>query len=194
MYRILILAMVLLLAGVGRAQERRFEAGLVAGVNLSQIDGDKLAGFNKLGINVGGKVAAVLSERWLLSLELLFSQQGASRTRVDDPSSIYEKIKLNFVEVPVMINFKEWKFHVSAGASYGRLIDYTVIDFTGEDISEIEQYNPDLFSLILGITYYFRDNAGVDFRWQRALSDLQGIDGGSQLTGRTLSCRFVYLF
>ena len=29
--------------------ERRFEAGVVAGLNLSQVDGDKLLGFYKYG-------------------------------------------------------------------------------------------------------------------------------------------------
>ncbi len=175
-------------------QAQRFEGGLVGGFNLSQLDGDDLAGFNKIGVVAGGKVGAILSERWQLSLELLFSQQGASRTRSDDPASIYDKIRLNFVEAPVMINFREWKFHVSAGVSYARLIDFEVIDFTGVDITNLQDFNENIFSLNLGITYYFQESAGFEVRWIRALNDLQAQENASSLIGRTVSCKVIYLF
>ncbi|MBK7874113.1 MAG: PorT family protein [Saprospiraceae bacterium] len=175
-------------------QAQRFVGGAVAGFNLSQIDGDLLAGFNKIGVNAGGKVAAVLSDRWQLSLELLYSQQGASRSKSDDLSSSYDKIKLNFVEAPVMINFKEWKFHVSAGVSYARLIDFKVIDFTGLDVSDQQDFNENIFALHLGATYYFNEKVGFEVRWFRALSDLQAQEDSSALLGRSISCRAIYLF
>ena len=31
--------------------DRRFIGGVVGGINLTQVDGDKLAGFNKIGFN-----------------------------------------------------------------------------------------------------------------------------------------------
>lgn len=177
-----------------QVQAQRFEGGLVAGFNLSQLDGDKLAGFNKIGVTAGAKVGTILSDRWQLSLELLFSQQGASRTRTDDPASIYDKIRLNFVEVPVMINFKEWKFHVSGGVSYNRLISSEVIDFTGIDITDQEVFNEDIFALVLGAIYYFNENTGFEIRWNRALNDLQAREGAGMFIGRTISCKVIYLF
>ncbi len=175
-------------------QAQRFEGGLVGGFNLSQIDGDKLAGFNQIGITAGGKVGAILSDRWQLSLELLYSQQGASRSRADDLSSIYDKIRLNFVEVPVMINFKEWKFHVNAGVSYARLINFKVIDFTGVDISDQQDFNENMLSLALGAIYYFNEDVGFEIRWNRALTDLQAQDGAGTFIGRTIGVKLIYLF
>lgn len=182
-----------LLGAVLSVQAQRFEAGLVAGLNLSQIDGDRLAGFNKPGLNAGGKVAAILSDRWQWSLELLFSQQGASRTKYDDPFSAYDKIRLNFVETPVMIHFKEWKFHLSGGVSYARLIDYQVIDALGGDVTDLQTFNENLFSVVFSGTYYFRENMGFEVRWFRALNDLQKKEGDNALFGRSLSLRLVYL-
>jgi len=184
----------LLLLALSDVQAQRFEGGLVGGFNLSQIDGDKLAGFNKFGFIAGGKVGAILSDRWQLSLEMLFSQQGASRTRSDDPSSAFDKIRLNFVEVPVMINFKEWKFHVNAGVSYARLIDFEVIDFTGVDVSEQQDFNENIFSIALGAIYYFNEDFGFEIRWNRALSDLQAQQAASSFIGRTISVKTIYLF
>ena len=50
-----------------------FKAMVVVGGNLSQIDGDKLGGFNKLGLNTGLRVSADLNDRWSLSTEFLYS-------------------------------------------------------------------------------------------------------------------------
>lgn len=175
------------------AQAQRFKGGLIGGINLAQLDGDKLTGFNKIGFNAGARVSAVLTERWQLSIEMLYAQQGSSRTKNDDFSSIYDKIHLNFVEVPVMINFLEWKFHVSAGFSYGRLMNFEVIDATGEDTSDLQNFNSDIFSGILGATYYFNDHVGLNIRWSKYFNDLAG-KGDNQLIGRVVGIRGVYMF
>ena len=136
--------------------ERRFEAGVVAGMNLSQIDGDDLTGFNKIGVNVGARVDAILTERWRLSLEMLFAQQGASRHKLDNPASAFDKIRLNLVEAPVMVHFQDWKIQASAGVSYARVINAEVIDYTGEDATESYPLQDNLFSIILGGTFFFQ--------------------------------------
>ena len=49
-----IIILFLLLSGVCLSQD--FRAGAIIGMNTSQVSGDNLAGFNKLGIRVGGFV------------------------------------------------------------------------------------------------------------------------------------------
>lgn len=173
----------------GSAQ--RFKASLIGGFNLAQLDGDDLSGFNKIGINTGTKVAAVLSDRWQLSLELLFSQQGSHRTRDDLFFGQYDDIRLNFVEAPVMISFKDWKFHVSTGFSYASLISYRAISPLGEDLTDTETYRNDLYFWIVGATYYFSDRWGLNVRWSRALVDLERQEGKT-LLGRNLGIRLLY--
>ncbi len=174
--------------------EQRFIGGLVGGINLSQVDGDKLAGFNKIGFNAGGRVAAVLAPRWQLSMELLFTQLGSSRNNNDDPSASIDKIRLNAVEVPVMINFLEWKLHVSAGVSYLRLINYYVEDVFGEDITDLTNYNEDLFQVIIGATFFFNQRTGLNVNWSKSLNNLQGEPGAGTLLTRNVQVRGVYLF
>jgi len=150
-----------------------FTGMLVGGMNLSQIGGDRLGGFNKLGLNVGARVSARLTDRWHLSTELLYSQQGASRVPTDDISSTYDKIRLNFVEVPVMINFSDWKVLASAGVSYGRLINYEVINDVGSDVTDLENFRTDIASLVLGGTYFFSEKWGLNINWSRYLTSLR---------------------
>ena len=174
--------------------DRRFIGGVVGGINLTQVDGDKLAGFNKIGFNVGGRVAAVLAPRWQLSMELLFTQLGSSRNNNDDPSATIDKIRLNAVEVPVMINFLEWKLHFSAGFSYTRLINYYVEDVFGEDITDLTDYNENLFHVVIGGTFFFTDRTGLHVNWSKSLNNLQGEPGAGTLLTRNVQVKGMYLF
>lgn len=174
-----------------------FSAMLVGGVNLSQIDGDKLGGFNKFGFNTGARVSARLNDRWHLSTEFLFSQQGANAVKTDDISSTYDRIQLNFVEVPFMINYSDWKILASAGVSYNRLINYEVINDQGEDITDIEMYREDIPALILGATYKFSEKMALNFRWSRYLRSLVPSDDNPNtedisFIGRTIGIRLYY--
>ena len=189
-----ILSALFLLAIITSGSAQRFRGGVVGGFNLSQLDGDRLSGFNQPGLQAGGRVAAVLSDRWQLSMELLFSQQGSSRTRYDDPSSAYERIRLNMVEVPVMINFLEWKLHVSAGLSYGRVIDFRVRDALGGDVTDLQNYRNSLLLGIVSATYYFREDLGISIGWSKALTNLQADKAAGTLIARNVHVRMIYLW
>ena len=75
-----------------------FSAGLALGFNMSQIDGDKLAGYNKLGVATGARVDAKLDERWKLGMELLFSQMGSSVGSREIPT-IFDRILGNVFRI-----------------------------------------------------------------------------------------------
>ncbi|MCB0579001.1 MAG: PorT family protein [Phaeodactylibacter sp.] len=203
-----LIAILFLLAGELQAQnagpERRFEAGIVAGMNLSQVDGDDLTGFNKIGVNVGGRVDAILTQRWRLSLEMLYAQQGASRHKLDNPASVFDKIRLNLVEAPVMVHFQDWKIQASAGVSYARVINAEIIDFTGEDATGSYPLKDNLYSIILGGTFFFQENLGINIQWSRWINNLLISDGNEpsplpsqqsgRFIGRTVTIRGIYMF
>ncbi len=175
-------------------QAQRFQGGITAGFNMSQLDGDRLAGYNQIGLIGGLRASAQLAEKWNLTLELLYSQAGSDRSRSDDPSSIYDNIRLNMVEAPVFVSFTDWKFRVYLGGSYSRLINYKVIDAVGEDITDNQTFNPDLFSLVLGATFHFSEKFGLDVRWSKHLNSLQADAGDGRILGRQVSIRGIYLF
>lgn len=193
MFLITLLSILFFLPESAMAQ-RRFKAAAVGGFNMSQLDGDKLGGYNQIGLHGGLKVFTVLTDRWEISLGMLYSQQGSHRTKSDDPSSIYESIRLNFVEAPVMVHFRDWKFQVGAGFSYANLINYKVIDYTGQDISDRQDYNSSIFSIILGVTLHLSEKFGVDVRWHKSLNNMQADSGDGTLVGRVIGIRGMYSF
>jgi len=118
-------------------EERTFYAGVIAGANFCQVDGDDFKGYRKLGVNLGGIVYARLDqEHFAASLEILFSQKGA-KGHIPTPllpningSSIQQtttmtnyRLNLTYAEVPVMFNyFDKRKSHFGAGLSYSQLV------------------------------------------------------------------------
>ena len=171
---------------------QRFKAGLILGINLSQLDGDRLAGYNQLGFNTGAEISVVMSERWNMNMEFLFSQKGSNRTLNDDPASVFENIRLNYVEVPLLVNFYDWKFRASAGFSYANLFDYKVITIDGDD-TENFNFRSHLFAFIIGVTYMINDHWGANVRWSREL-DVQMNSADTDLRGKTLAFRILYIF
>lgn len=191
------LTLALLLSG--RLHAQRFQAGLVAGINMAQIDGDELAGFNKLGFMGGIKASAKLSDRWQAGIELLFSQQGAARSSKDPFLTVYDNIRFNAVEAPVLITFSEWKLQLSTGLSYSRLINHRIRDISGTDASDNYNIAGGSLNFLLGGTYYFDPQWGIDVRWTRGLfvrNVNSTIAGGQvdQFLSYFITIRGVYLF
>jgi len=182
----------------GRAQdylanrERRFVLAPIAGFNMSQIDGDDLFGYRKIGLAAGARVSAILAPRWRMALEFQFVQQGSRRG--NNEVAGLDRIQLNMIEVPLLVQFIEWKFQINAGASYSRVINYTVTDIAGEDATEQFQYASDLFFITGGVTFMFTERFGADFRMSRALTNLNANDDDGRLVSRNITVRALYEF
>ena len=60
-----------------------FGAQFLVGANFSQVDGDQLGGYNKLGANLGVQIDREITEDWSGAFELRYSMKGAKK--VIDP-------------------------------------------------------------------------------------------------------------
>jgi len=114
---------------------------LSAGINLTQVDGDEVYGFHKVGFNGGPSAIIPFAKRWSVSIETLFSQKGSyQKTQEKDSLNPRYKLSLNYVEVPLLVHFEDKKIIcVGVGVSwcrlvgikeweYGRRIESTTID------------------------------------------------------------------
>lgn len=172
--------------------QNRFTGRILGGVNLAQIDGDQLSGFNKIGFQAGARVNGILTDRWEFSLGMLFSQQGSSLNLNDSPSATIDRINLNLIEAPLLIHFNDWKFQVGAGLSYARLIDFQAEDIFGEDITAQQNFNENLFQVIVEATFNFSDKFGLNVRWSRQLNNLQAEAGAGTYIARAIGIRGLY--
>lgn len=108
-----------------KTNAQRILGGLSVGMNLTQVDGDDLYGFHKVGLNVGPMVAIPFGKKsnWSVSMELLYSQKGSYHHGSVD--SLNYKLVQDYAEIPVLIHFTDKKI-ISGGVgfSYGQLINY----------------------------------------------------------------------
>lgn len=178
------------------AQEQRFKAGVLIGVNAAQINGDQTAGFNKLGIVGGLRGVAILKDKMELSVEMLFSQRGSQTELIPDQFVVQRVIHLNYIEVPVLFNYMDWfieedvyyKMHFHGGLSYGRLLNAS----TKEVSINVDNLAQNDFSWVLGATFYPRKKIGLTIRYNRSINKL--LTEGGDLIGYFLNFHAVYMF
>ena len=115
-----------------------------AGINLSQVDGDEVYGYKKIGFNGGPSVIIPFGKdkKWSVTLELLFSQLGSRQKSVYPISNTIDsaragfydgyRLSLNYVQIPVIVHFTDKRFLAGGlGFQYGQLVGVT----------EYEDYN-----------------------------------------------------
>ncbi len=163
--------------------EREFFGGVIAGTNLSQIEGDGIAGYNKVGANVGAIVYARLKGPWAASMEILYSQKGSLANysqQIDYTLTLtHYSINLNYAEIPVLINvFDKHKNHASFGLSYSRLVGST------EGITTIPYHNFNFnaypfqqsdFNIVAGAWVHIKKGLFVNLRFQYSLVSIREI-------------------
>ena len=84
-----------------------FQADVRIGANFSQLDGDGLSGFDRIGLGAGIDIAYATSVNTSLSLGIHFDQRGSS-TGLFSPSSSSQHIHLNYVALPISYVFHQW--------------------------------------------------------------------------------------
>ena len=145
-----------------------FGASLLMGSNFSQIDGDQFAGYNKLGLNVGIEIDRALSSDWEAAFELRFSMKGSKKVVDPDVLDPTLKISYNYIEVPLIAKYTGIEVITPySGISIGVNV-FNERDDNGI-VTEEDQLKSTEIGFILGATYNFTDEWGVDLRHSYSL-------------------------
>jgi len=155
------------------AQEQRFSAGLKVGLSSSQVSGDDLAGFNKAGAIAGMFSSVLFSKKWSGQFELLFIQKGSKYVGHPDLGDLnYYRLQLNYIEVPLFLQYHFKKFTFEAGPGFGYLIHYKEEDAMG-DITGNRPFNKSEISYNLGVNYRITTSFGVNVRYSNSISSIR---------------------
>lgn len=198
-------ALALLLFTGSLAAQQRFKAGVVFGLNASQIQGDDIGGYSKLGIHGGLRAIAVLKDKMDLSFELLYAQRGSysKYSSIRCPNGDVN-ISLQYVEVPVLISYKDWfqeddgyyKVQASAGISYGRLLNAKSEGSCHDDLTD--KFNTNDIGFTGGVEYFASEKISFGVRWTKSFNLLYNNakhdSTRNSLRGFFLSFRGAYVF
>ena len=184
---------ILFLTSLSAQRKRRyspFRAGVSVGLNAGQIDGDAYRGYRKFGLQVGIQGLVVLTERFYVSTEILLSQRGARPSNKERSESFenYIDIRLGYIEVPILLNWKmgkeeeatHYSWEIFGGASIGRLTQTKVKTFGTSDVfypyidlgTVSEDFNPTDVSLLFGLQRNLNNNFGLFFKHSISLRNL----------------------
>ncbi len=120
--------LVLFFVAINPTNAQIFKGQIIGGVNISQVDGDEVYGYKKVGANIGLGVIFPIekSKKWLVSIETLYNQKGsmAKKTAVDTfPQKWKYRLFLDYVETPFMLHYEDkGGFTFGLGFSWGRAI------------------------------------------------------------------------
>ncbi|MFA6951110.1 MAG: outer membrane beta-barrel protein, partial [Lentimicrobiaceae bacterium] len=120
----LFFTLVLMIAWATGANAQRIMGAVAAGVNATQVDGDEAYGYHKFGLNLGAAAIVPVVGNWSVSLETVYNEKGShQRARANDSLDGSYDLKLNYLEVPVIVQYTDKDFiSFGLGGSWGRLV------------------------------------------------------------------------
>lgn len=124
-----------LLGWAHSAQSQNFESGLHFGINASQVNGDYMAGFNKIGFAGGLFTDYKINDKWRLSFNMLYSQKGSKRvvspSRVD--SGLWDMLTIHYIEVPFYAQYQLLpRASLNAGIGFAYNMGISLYDPSGK--------------------------------------------------------------
>lgn len=185
---------------------QRFSAAILGGLNASQIDGDDLAGFDKVGLTGGFKAMIGFKSPLSLNVEFVYNERG-SRPDIFNPE--YDPdvdISLKYAEIPVYVSLGDWwqeegeyyKVSLQGGFSYGRLINARTFDAYHSSEQSLDllvpYFNDNDISWLLGANLRMSPRWGLTMRYTRGITPLLSPEKHDLATQRLLSYFLTFRF
>ena len=200
-----ILLFTILITSTFYLQAQRFDAALVAGLTLSQVDGDLMGGFSKGGFQGGLRATINFTERIKTDLSILYSQRGSRPSpNEQNLTGNFWRMQLNYVTLPVEFKYCDWesddgeymRVFAKLGLAYGYLIS---VDQTQDSPWEGRQddFNQNDFSYTFGIGYYINQHFILELSGQSSLLSYYKPEvgtGAENLRSRYIAIQLQYEF
>lgn len=189
--KIVIPALFIFLVNIVVAQ--RFEGGLMAGYNATQVEGDTYKGYSKPGILAGVYVQTDLAPAVFAGMEIKYSQKG-SRNKINPKDNDPEKyiMRLSYIDMPVFFGFRTNDHGaVICGVSAGYLLSGKEFDEYGQFPAE-DRHTFNNFDLqpFLGFQFDMLDRLKLDLRFAYSVLPIRGQPGENATTYYWLNNQF----
>ena len=137
MIRLHFIFILLLTAGILSAQN--FKAGAIGGISTSQVSGDQLGGFNKVGVKLGSFVNHPINLATRGELAMYYIDKGSN-----DLNSNF-RIDLSYIETSWCVQKSSKGFIYEGGLLFSVLLDGKTYDIYGyEDVTKSDYYKFDI--------------------------------------------------
>ncbi len=160
-----------------KAQEG-FRIGTVTGLATTQVSGDGLGGFHKVGPVAGAFVQRSFVNRWKGQLEMIYIQKGSRSIPRAMHNNVSYTLQLNYIEIPLLVQYQLRKFLYEVGPSAGVLIGYREFTHLG-DLNSDETFNKTEFGFNLGIGFDLKKKFRLTWRFSHSVWRVRQHAGGA---------------
>ena len=150
---------------------QNFDAGLIGGFCTSQVSGDNLSGYNKLGSRFGTYINYPINKKMSYQLEMQFLQKGSKKPYTENSPETY-LFELNYIELPATLNYQVKKgISIESGLGTAFLVGYKEQD----EITDINTDKPNTLALdfLLGVQYDIKKNLKLNIRYANSISRIR---------------------
>ena len=162
----------LLSACIANCQE--FNAGFSLGISASQLDGDNLSGYNKLGIRTGAIVERKIGRRTDWWFGILYQTKGARKyyRQTNNANNLqngpFRKLTLHYIDVPIGINYQQSnKVNLLVALAYSYLVSSSIVQEPGT-VANFTFSNSE-FSLLFGFEVPLNEYIGANMNFQYSI-------------------------
>jgi len=148
---------------------QKFDAGLLLGLNTSQITGDNFSGYNQPGLIAGIWTARTIGAKSRISMEIQYLPKGSRKnSKPTDATFIFYRLRLHYIDIPLVYQYTIHKnFSLESGLSYGALIGVYEADENGPFVGNFasqEQFKRSDISFVAGINWRMTDRLTFNLR------------------------------
>ncbi|MDX5320057.1 MAG: PorT family protein [Bacteroidota bacterium] len=161
---------------------QEFKSGLNLGASFTQIDGDKMSGYNKLGPHLGIFVERVMGPKLGMRLEFLFNVRGAKN--YVNPENIANPFKSAqyYIEVPLLLQYQvQSHLNVETGVSFSALAYAYNRDNSGR-YSTTDKFKRSDWLMHLGLQYSLKERSKVYARYSYSILSFDPLVQGRLFT------------
>ncbi|HAR19468.1 MAG TPA: hypothetical protein DCR46_02340, partial [Cytophagales bacterium] len=148
------------------------KAKLIIGVLGAQIDGDKLAGYDKAGAVLGMGMELKLGEKFSIQPEVLYAQKGA---RSSNKSPYFGIVRLSYIDLNGVLNFYLKDNIVLQGGIYYGLLFRAKADAGLGFVDALNLYNKTDLGYLAGVEYRFTPKTSANLRFGYSLANISPI-------------------
>ena len=146
---------------------QNFQAGAIIGINTSQVSGDNLSGFNKLGVRTGAFVNKKFGV-YIGQIEFLYINKGSKKLIDTETYEEGYKFSLNYFEIPISLKTPIYnKTFLEIGCSFGYLLDWNeeINGYTdlGMEVNKLD------YNLYIGIDYKLTKKVYINTRLSNSI-------------------------
>lgn len=163
---------IIFLCGFLNIQGQEFGGGITLGASTSQVSGDQLGGFNKIGLLTGVFTNIKIKKKLVIQFEITLIQKGSRNPNIQENN--INEISLNYIETPVMIKLLQKKgTSIELGFLPAILLNGNIYDFYGK-INYIDpQFKDYDLGVFAGFNYPLNEKINLNSRISNSITPIR---------------------